>query len=90
MRLIVQNGCLLLSGPETLAERVMLENLHTIATNGWGKTVEFELSTMAASGDATHACLKLVIPAEFEDDLTGTGGVVKKEERCQHCGGPNH
>jgi hypothetical protein len=80
----------MLSQPETLAERVMLENLHTLATQGWGNTVEFKLSTMAANGDATHASLQLVIPEQFEDDLTGTGGVVKKEERCLYCGGPNH
>lgn len=91
MRVIAQaNGSLVLSGPETMAERVLMENIHTILTNGWGKTVEFEASSMAASGNVTHVCLKLVIPPEFEDDLTGTGGVVKKEERCPHCGGPNH
>ena len=70
----------------------LLENLHTIASGGWGNPtkLEFEVATMSASGEVSHACLKLVIPPEFEDDLTGTGGVVKKEERCQHCGGPNH
>lgn len=91
MRVIAQaNGSLILSGPETLAEKVLMENIHTILTNGWGKTVEFEASSMASSGNVTHVALKLVVPVEFEDDLTGEGGIVKKESRCHICGGPDH
>ncbi len=90
MRLIVRNNSLLLSEPTTVAEKTFIDNLHTIAKGGWGKSVEFNVATMANGEETTHASLSLVIPPEFEDDLTGTGGVVKKESRCQHCGGPHH
>ena len=68
----------------------MIENIHTISVNSWTKSVEFGVGVMTSNGNVTHASLKLIIPPEFEDDLTGTGGVVKKESRCPYCGGPNH
>ena len=88
VKVVIQNGSIIITEPQTVAERVMVENIHPIVTCGWGKTVEFKV---IRPGENTESvCLELVIPAEFEDDLTGTGGIVKKEDRCQHCGGPNH
>jgi hypothetical protein len=93
MKATFENGKLILSEPVSIGERVFMENINTVVTYGWGKTVEMEVSDQAenpVTGYTVELRLKLVIPSEFEDDLTGTGAVVKKESRCPYCGGENH
>ena len=75
--------------PETDSDNVLLENFQEL--NEFGRNVEFEISKLTLSGGGVSSVdLTLVIPYDFEDDLTGRGAIVKKRSRCHCCGGPHH
>ncbi len=90
MRIVAQNGCLILSAPETVSEAVFMETVHTLAQQV-GKRIEFEVSSMASNGRATHVSIRPVIPDEFTVTEVGSNVFVDKKPSCCHiCGGPDH
>ena len=89
MRIVAQGNRLIMSHPESSAEKRWLDRIHQIATATGRQTLEFAVSTMAMNDVATHVGLEPIVPEELSGDRCDIAETIL-DERCHICGGPNH
>jgi hypothetical protein len=85
MNIVMRNGQIILSRPETLSEQIFMETVHTLVQQV-GPKIEFEVSSMAFDGRATHVGLRPIIPEEFTVEEMGDSVFVDRKYAGCACG----